>query len=111
MSVGCIEPKFYSIWVQLLRKAQVDNKLCDILADNEFSIDMWAELKIALTSVFQQKTREEWTEIFKDTDACCGPVYDSSELKIVGNLNLGSPNRPLVICRDVNNKDAFEISP
>lgn len=37
------------------------------------------KLKQKFTKVFASKTQDEWTEIFKDTDACCTPVLEPGE--------------------------------
>lgn len=37
------------------------------------------KLKKKFVEVFASKTRDEWTEIFKDTDACCTPILEPEE--------------------------------
>ena len=72
MSVGSLEPKFYAA-------------LCDGMGHPE-----WRDGKILRTepemvkevfrSVFKTRTRDEWTEVFRDLDACVEPVMDLEEV-------------------------------
>lgn len=39
----------------------------------------WPALRAELAEAFARKTRDEWTEIFNDTDACVAPVLSLSE--------------------------------
>jgi alpha-methylacyl-CoA racemase len=97
VSVGCIEGKFYAEWVDRLRRAGGDSKLCDQLAEEQLNVDRWIEFKVAVGNIYLTKTRDEWTEVFAGSEACCAPVYDASELKATGNKYLGYPNRPFLI--------------
>ena len=36
----------------------------------------WPSMKKIISERFLQKTQQEWTEIFEDTDACVTPVLD-----------------------------------
>ena len=36
-------------------------------------------VKAKFTQVFKTKTRDEWTKIFENTDACCTPVLSMDE--------------------------------
>jgi alpha-methylacyl-CoA racemase len=73
ISVGSIEPQFYS---ELLR-------LTGLADDPEFSKQMdqaqWPHLKDRLRAVFRSKTRDEWCEIMEHTDVCFAPVLTMSE--------------------------------
>ena len=72
MSVGSLEPKFFAA-------------LCDGMGHPE-----WRDGKILRTepemvkevfrSVFKTRTRDEWTEVFRDLDACVEPVMDLEEV-------------------------------
>lgn len=73
ISVGAIEPQFYDSLLNVL----------GLSADNfiQFNIDKWPEYKKDFAQLFAQKTLSEWTELFKDADACVEPVlnYDEAE--------------------------------
>ena len=72
MSVGSLGPKFFAA-------------LCDGMGHPE-----WRDGKILRTepemvkevfrSVFKTRTRDEWTEVFRDLDACVEPVMDLEEV-------------------------------
>ena len=41
--------------------------------------DDFDQLKLRLAEIFSEKTRDEWSEIFDETDACVAPVLDKEE--------------------------------
>lgn len=72
MSVGSLEPKFWSA-------------LCDGLGlpqwrDGKILKTDTAMVKSVLRETFLTKTRDEWTEIFTEFDACVEPVMDLQEV-------------------------------
>lgn len=69
MAIGAIEPKFYS---ELLSTLNISDDQY-----NQFE-DFESQKKI-LSDIFRQKTKDEWNQIFKDTDACVTPVLDIEE--------------------------------
>jgi alpha-methylacyl-CoA racemase len=73
MAVGAIEPQFYA--------ALLDGLGIDV-ADlpQQFDQASWPALKARFTEVFATKSRDEWTEIFADTDACTTPVLAFGEV-------------------------------
>ena len=72
MSVGAVEPQF---WAELLSRLG--------LAAEEIAFHLdpteWAGLKVRLAEIFATKTRDEWAEIFFDSDACVTPVLSPWE--------------------------------
>jgi alpha-methylacyl-CoA racemase len=72
VAVGAIESKFYE---QLLEGLG--------LASDELPPQMerakWAETKERFAGIFKTKTRDEWTGIFIDVDACVTPVLSPRE--------------------------------
>ena len=72
ISVGSIEPQFYSLLVEL---SGVDGPDFDIQMDME----KWPELKDKLAAVFKTKTRDEWCDIMEGSDVCFAPVLDMKE--------------------------------
>ncbi len=72
MAVGAIEPQFYA---ELLDGLELDP------ADLPKQMDSthWPEMKRRFTHLFRQKTRDEWTSIFENKDACVTPVLSLTE--------------------------------
>ncbi len=72
MAVGAIEPQFYA---ELLNGLGLDG--ADLPEQND--IANWGKLKEVFTETFKSRTRDEWTKIFDDTDACTSPVLTFAE--------------------------------
>jgi alpha-methylacyl-CoA racemase len=72
MSVGPIEPKFYALFLKLL-------KIDPAMLGNQTDPTRWPQAKIAITRIFRSKTRAEWTAVFAGSDACVVPVLDWQE--------------------------------
>jgi alpha-methylacyl-CoA racemase len=70
MSVGAIEPQFFEALKQTL-------ELPDLPAQNDHA--NWPRMREMLAEKFATKTRDEWTKIFDDVDACVAPVLWLSE--------------------------------
>ena len=68
-SVGAIEPQFYQTFLDKL----------GVSDDDLPQFDNFDELKVKLGDIFASKTRDEWSEIFDETDACVAPVLDKEE--------------------------------
>lgn len=73
MSVQCLEPKFYALFIELLGLSD------DPGFARQFDKPSWATLGDRLTGIFAGRTRDEWTAIFTGTDACVAPVLDPQE--------------------------------
>jgi alpha-methylacyl-CoA racemase len=73
MAVGALEPQFYA---ELLKGLGLDGE------DLPAQLDQtgWPTLRARFTEVFAGKTRDEWTKIFADVDACVTPVLAFSEV-------------------------------
>jgi alpha-methylacyl-CoA racemase len=72
VAVGPIEPRFFSVMVAVL----------EIEADHlPPYVDPrgWHQWKQLLAEKFLERTRDEWTELFQDTDACVTPVLSTWE--------------------------------
>ncbi|XP_046581515.1 alpha-methylacyl-CoA racemase-like isoform X2 [Haliotis rubra] len=69
MSVGALEPQFYAA---LLKGLQLDPDKVSQYGDRK-------EMKKIFTDIFLSKTRDEWTEAFRDLDACVEPILDMDE--------------------------------
>lgn len=73
MAVGAIESQFYQVFVERLGlKASLPN---------QYDVDQWPAMKETIQSAFITKTRDEWTAIFEDSDACVSPVLAMGEAK------------------------------
>ncbi|KAJ8304844.1 hypothetical protein KUTeg_018427 [Tegillarca granosa] len=86
VSVGALEPQFFKALVKGLGyKPDEINQFEDPVA-----------MKKKFQEIFLTKTRDEWTEIFKDLDACFAPVLDKDEAplhphNVANNTFLRSP--------------------
>ena len=74
ISVGPIEPQFFA---ELCRKAGLDHVPPDDLADKK----NWPRLTETYAAVFRTRTRDEWTELLADSDACVAPVLTFEEVE------------------------------
>ena len=74
IAVGSIESQFYN---ELLEKLEIDD---DRFLD-QHNKDIWPELKKKIASKIILKSRSEWEEIFKESDACVSPVLNMEESK------------------------------
>jgi len=72
VAVGAIEAKFYE---ELLFGLGVQGS--ELPA--QFDRDSWPATKELFAAKFREKTRDEWTEIFQDVDACVTPVLSPRE--------------------------------
>lgn len=72
VAVGAIEAKFYA---ELLRGLGLS------AADLPPQMDraQWPVMKDKFAAIFLGKTRDEWSEVFRDVDACVTPVLSPSE--------------------------------
>lgn len=72
-SVQCIEPKFYNIFLQHLG-ASGDPQL-----QEQFDRKAWPRQAAAISAIFATRTRDEWEQIFGESDACAAPVLSPHE--------------------------------
>jgi alpha-methylacyl-CoA racemase len=72
MAVGAVEAKFYEELVRGLGLL-----VSELPAQMDRST--WPHMKERFAEIFVGKTRDEWTEIFIDLDACVTPVLSLSE--------------------------------
>ncbi len=68
MSLGALEPKFWGNFCMV-----VDRK--DLISEQFGAADVVAEVQ----QIFASRTRNEWVELLKDSDACCEPVLSLDE--------------------------------
>jgi len=67
VAVGCVEPQFYA---ELLATLEIDEPELPF----QFDPSGWAELRGVIGKRLAERTRDEWAEIFADSDACVSPV-------------------------------------
>lgn len=70
VAVGGLEPQFSAQMLQLM-ELDVPGDINDP-ADHD-------TYRAALTAAFRTRTRDEWAQLFADTDACVAPVLDLEE--------------------------------
>lgn len=68
MSVQCLEPKFYAMFIDLLGLAD-DSEFA-----NQFDRERWPALSARLEALFLGRSQAEWQSVFDGTDACVAPV-------------------------------------
>ncbi|MFS4105762.1 CaiB/BaiF CoA transferase family protein [Streptomyces sp. PD-S100-1] len=72
MAVGALERRFYDEFAALLG-------LPSDLAGAHADLARWGELREAVAARFKSRTRDEWTAVFEDSDACVAPVLSLRE--------------------------------
>jgi len=72
VAVGAIEPKFYE---ELLRGLGLSSGELPAQMDKSH----WVSMKEKFAGIFKTRTRDEWTAIFEDVDACVTPVLSPRE--------------------------------
>ncbi|WEB39388.1 MULTISPECIES: CaiB/BaiF CoA-transferase family protein [Streptomyces] len=71
MAVGALEQRFYAEFIRLLGIADEVPGRDDLAA--------WEQLRTAIAARFRTRTRDEWTAVFQDSDACVAPVLSLRE--------------------------------
>ncbi|MFF0739877.1 CaiB/BaiF CoA transferase family protein [Streptomyces sp. NPDC004111] len=71
MAVGALEPQFYARFTELLGLGDT--------APDRGDLARWGDLREAITVRFKERTRDEWTAVFADSDACVAPVLSMRE--------------------------------
>jgi alpha-methylacyl-CoA racemase len=72
VAVGAVEAKFYD---ELLKGLGLES--ADLPAQMDRA--QWPAMKERFASLFVMKTRDEWTAVFADVDACVTPVLSPRE--------------------------------
>ncbi len=73
MAVGAIERQFYALLLEGLGLNPDD-------LPSQQDRSQWPAMKDRFAAIFKTKTRDEWTAIFEDTDACTTPVLSPAEV-------------------------------
>ena len=72
IALAAIEDKFFALFLKL---AELPEDLINLKSDRT----RWPELRSAISDLFVQKKRDEWSVIFDGTDACVSPVLTMDE--------------------------------
>ena len=72
VAVGAIEPKFYA---NLIRGLGLDESTLPAQMDKA----KWPQLRRIFAGAFANRSRDEWTSVFGDADACVSPVLSFAE--------------------------------
>ncbi|MEO9899466.1 CaiB/BaiF CoA-transferase family protein [Nisaea sp.] len=75
LSVQCLEPKFYKIFLERLGLAG------DAEFEQQFEKSLWPDLSARLTDLFAGQSRAHWLALFDGSDACVGPVLSPDDAK------------------------------
>jgi alpha-methylacyl-CoA racemase len=73
LAVGAIEPQFYALLLEGLGLADDDS-----LPDQN-DATRWPELHEVIAGRIRTRTRDEWADVFAETDACVAPVLTMGE--------------------------------
>lgn len=73
MSVGCIEPQFYAEFREIMG-------LHDEMFHDQWDRARWDDMTARLERLFLTRPRDEWTAIFRNSDACVAPVLTLDEV-------------------------------
>lgn len=93
LAVGCLEPKFYAEFLSVLGLDNAD-------LPNQFDVPRWPTLRQTFADVIATRTRDEWDDVFRDTDACVAGVQSMTEapmhphLAARGTFLPGEPLQP-----------------
>ncbi|WP_244224121.1 CaiB/BaiF CoA transferase family protein [Streptomyces tirandamycinicus] len=71
MAVGALEKQFYDEFIRLLGIED------EVPARKDFA--RWGQLRAAVAERFLTRTRDEWTAVFEESDACVAPVLSLRE--------------------------------
>ncbi len=74
VAVGALESKFFK---ELVTKLNLPIEM----VNEQMNLDKWPEYEIMFREIFLTKSRDEWTNIFKNTDSCVTPVLNLEEAR------------------------------
>ena len=68
VAVGAVEPQFYAMLIARLGLAD------EIAVDEQHQSATWPDTQRRLAEAFAARSRDEWAELFAESDACVTPV-------------------------------------
>ena len=74
LAVGALEPKFWSAFLGALGLEELMGSAMDVGEAGE-------RVKARIQAVLETKTQAEWTEVFREVEACVEPVLDLAEVE------------------------------
>ncbi|MCZ4097799.1 MULTISPECIES: CaiB/BaiF CoA transferase family protein [Streptomyces] len=93
MAVGALEKRFYAEFTALLELGED--------APDRGDLARWGDLRAAVAARFKTRTRDEWTAVFEQSDACVAPVLSLRE----------APGHPHLAARGTFTEDAGIVQP
>ncbi|RPD61093.1 CoA-transferase family III [Lentinus tigrinus ALCF2SS1-7] len=83
MTVGCLEPQFFRVFVQRFVGALPKDFALDdgwrLSIEHQADTDAWSRMKEFMTRGFKSQPRDYWVNVFQGTDACTVPVLSVEE--------------------------------
>jgi alpha-methylacyl-CoA racemase len=79
VAVGALEPQFYAALIEALGMAG------DVEIANHLDPATWPAIRERLTAKFAERSRDEWHELFADSDCCVAPVLSMREAREDGH--------------------------
>jgi crotonobetaine/carnitine-CoA ligase len=80
LSVAALEPQFYrNLWQALTAAGAAPAEQVEQLLAQQWQREAWPALQRTLGTAFGSRTRDEWSELFADHDACVAPVLSLAE--------------------------------
>lgn len=73
LAVGALEPKFWETFCRAIERP-------DLVADGLDEGAAGVRVKAEVAAIIATRTREEWTTVFAEHDACVEPVLEADEL-------------------------------
>ena len=74
VAVGALENKFFR---ELVTKLELPEEMIN----EQMNLDRWSEFETIFGDLFLTKSRDEWSEIFKNSDSCVTPVLSLDEAR------------------------------
>ena len=75
LAVGCIEPKFYYLFLERLGINQTE-------LPGQYDRGRWTELASRIAERIKEESLAHWIALYDGTDACVSPVFTLSEAKV-----------------------------
>jgi alpha-methylacyl-CoA racemase len=72
VAVACLEPQFFAEFARLL-------PLEERFATAQYDTSLWPDMRAAIAARVAERTRDDWSALFADTDACVAPVLSMAE--------------------------------
>jgi alpha-methylacyl-CoA racemase len=74
LAVGALEPKFWTAFVKAIGLPDLEYSGLD-------SAERGDQVRARVETKLKERTRDEWTELFRDVEACVEPVLDLEEVE------------------------------